>query len=348
MRKWFKRGLLVSVTLVAVFFIVSWFHGLSVIVKDYMFLEREAVQFRSGGIMLSGTLRMPGWVDKPPAMVLIHGSGASPRKDLDWYAANIGLQGYAVLTYDKRGVGESEGEPYEWYYFSFDSLAQDALAGVRFLNSRSDLDTSRIGLFGTSQGGWVAPLAASKASGKIKFMVLVSPTVATVGEDRLFERAERLRREGFSEEDRTEAKELQLLDQAAARDSSNYHQFQSLWYEYQNKPWFQRVYPGDAPAGPSHRWRQWYGQVVDFDPIPYMKDTAIPTAFVFGDPQLDWYGPVRQSMKNIQQLPNQELIKLEQYNGYDHNIGKERFWGLLNKHAAWEDVVFPWLDGMTP
>ena len=63
-----------------------------------------------------------------------------------------------------------------------EDLANDALAGVEFLKGYDQIDPNRIGLFGLSQGGWIAPLAASKSS-DVAFIVLYSGPVCTVGQE---------------------------------------------------------------------------------------------------------------------------------------------------------------------
>ncbi len=91
---------------------------------------------------------------KRPALVFIHGSGAQSR-EMYWglgylYAA----RGFAVLAYDKRGVGKSTGN---WREASFEDLADDAVAGAKFLQARTDIAANQIGFWGQSQGGWIAP-----------------------------------------------------------------------------------------------------------------------------------------------------------------------------------------------
>jgi alpha-beta hydrolase superfamily lysophospholipase len=68
---------------------------------------------------------------------------------------------FAVLAYDKRGVGRSTGN---WREASFQVLADDAVAGAKFLQARTDIAADQIGFWGQSQGGWIAPLAASTFS----------------------------------------------------------------------------------------------------------------------------------------------------------------------------------------
>jgi pimeloyl-ACP methyl ester carboxylesterase len=99
--------------------------------------------------------------------------------------------GLAVLAYDKRGVGESTGE-YSMISAAnsvgmFDLLAEDALAGVRTLAARKEIDSRRIGLIGFSQGGWIAPLAASRGA-NVAFVITISGPAVSVGEEIAYSR----------------------------------------------------------------------------------------------------------------------------------------------------------------
>ena len=101
-----------------------------------------------------------------PAIVLGHGSGKVTRDQLHWAADRFVATGFAVLRFDKRGVGESTGTyVFVGYRDSeevFPVLASDIAAGVRFLRTRPEIDGKRIGLAGNSQAGWLLPIAASQ------------------------------------------------------------------------------------------------------------------------------------------------------------------------------------------
>ena len=68
-------------------------------------------------------------------------------------------RGFAVLLYDKRGVGGSTGD---WESETFDERAQDVAAMVKYLQSRPEIDPNRIGLIGHSQGAYIPPLVVAK------------------------------------------------------------------------------------------------------------------------------------------------------------------------------------------
>lgn len=146
----------------------------------------EEIAIPSGDIELGARLRLPPYDGPHPALVVAHGSGKATRDRYDDLARDLALNGYALLTYDKRGVGESGGTYVDVAPDNsaevFDELSDDVLAGVRYLRTRADIVADRIGVLGVSQGGWIAPLAAAK-SDDVSFLVIISGPAVTVGEE---------------------------------------------------------------------------------------------------------------------------------------------------------------------
>ena len=127
-----------------------------------------------------GTLTVPKNLSseiKYPAIVLLSGSEPDDRdntfgahklfKVLADYLTN---QGFAVLRTDDRGVGDTEGD---FKNAAFNDLVEDAAAAVRFLKTRPEVDTTKIGLLGHSEGGLVAPALAA-GDKTIRFLVLMA------------------------------------------------------------------------------------------------------------------------------------------------------------------------------
>src|SRR5262249_48103074 len=121
------------------------------------FYREEEVTFKNGEVTLSGTLFVPLRKTKSfPAVVFAHGGAPEARTiNKDW-ALRFVRRGIAALIYDKRGVGESTGD---WRTANLDDLADDALAGVRLLKTRKEINPRQIAVAGHSQGGTIAPLA---------------------------------------------------------------------------------------------------------------------------------------------------------------------------------------------
>jgi len=140
--------------------------------------------FESGGARLHYVIDLPPGTGPFPGVVIGHGAGAVGTGDGASYVPFLRARGFAVLRYDKRGVGASTGS-YEGVgpingARVLGELADDAAAGVAFLRTRPEIDGHRIGLMGISQAGWVIPLAAERAP-DVRYMVLVSGPTVPVG-----------------------------------------------------------------------------------------------------------------------------------------------------------------------
>ena len=155
--------------------------------------QPQEIEIPNRSAVLSATLRLPDDGHAPyPAVILLHGSGrVTAQEQMDHAGRRLAALGLAVLAYDKRGVGRSTGEysnvGVENSVRMFDLLASDAIAAVQALKRRRDIDSTRIGLVGFSQGGWIAPLAASQ-SADVRFVVAVSGPAVSVGEEIAYSR----------------------------------------------------------------------------------------------------------------------------------------------------------------
>ena len=146
------------------------------------------VRFRSGDAVLSGTLSVPAGPGRHAAVAFVHGSGPTGRSYLPELQELLLRHGVAVLTYDKRGIGQSGG-----FYpgesptsEAIDILARDAAAAARFVAAQPEIDSARVGLYGHSQAGWIAPLAASREPA-IRFLVVLSGPTVTADENDLYQ-----------------------------------------------------------------------------------------------------------------------------------------------------------------
>ena len=130
-------------------------------------IRREEVRIPVRDAVLEGTVLAPQELGPYPAVVFVHGAGPGRRSALLDHAEYLAESGIVALIYDKRTVG------YSFANRDFELLAEDALAGVRLLRGRPDVDPHRVGLWGVSEGGWVVPIAAAR-SDEVAFAILVS------------------------------------------------------------------------------------------------------------------------------------------------------------------------------
>ncbi|WP_152603706.1 alpha/beta hydrolase family protein [Amycolatopsis rifamycinica] len=120
------------------------------------------VGFLSADVELAGTLAIPRRPDPTPGVVMVGGSGPSDRTNDNFFPPirqHLVEAGFAVLAYDKRGVGASSGD---WLAGTIDDFAADAVAALNFLRSQPGVEAETTGLFGHSEGGWVVVRAAAR------------------------------------------------------------------------------------------------------------------------------------------------------------------------------------------
>ena len=167
------------------------------------------IRFDCAGATLAGTVFTPR--QPVAAVVLVHGSGQEKR--MTELAARLAGSGLAVLTYDKRGVGESGGVyagpevgTNNIDAANLDRLAGDASAAVNALLAQLPARHGPVGLLGFSQAGWVVPMAASKNSA-VRFMVLFSGPVVTAREQLRFQFYTQGKRDFWATHTEAEARE---------------------------------------------------------------------------------------------------------------------------------------------
>lgn len=146
----------------------------------------------SDGVTLHGTVMAPTGATSPlPAMVLVHGGGAGPREWLHQEAEALAREGIVTISYDKRTKGYSLTER------SYSQLADDALAAHEVLRARDGVDPAQVGMWGVSEGGWVAPLAASR-SDHVRFVVTVGASGVPPAQQEAWAKENRLQAAGVT------------------------------------------------------------------------------------------------------------------------------------------------------
>jgi len=146
--------------------------------QPYPYDEVEVTyQNQQDQITFGATLTVPRGAGPFPAVVLITGSGLQDRNEALLghqpflvLADYLTRRGIAVLRADDRGIGgTSKGAPND----TSENYVGDALAGVEFLKTRKEINPKQIGLVGHSEGGMIAPMAATR-SNDVAFIVLMA------------------------------------------------------------------------------------------------------------------------------------------------------------------------------
>ncbi|MEM9859512.1 MAG: alpha/beta fold hydrolase [Bacteroidota bacterium] len=138
----------------------------------------EEVSFGTDSVLLSGTLTLPTGQGPFPAVVLVSGSGPQDRdsqilgfKPFKILADSLAEVGIAVLRYDDRGTGKSNGKSVN--QSTSEELASDAYYAVQLLKKHRRIQAGNIGVIGHSEGGIIAPMVAVQDP-DVAFIVLMA------------------------------------------------------------------------------------------------------------------------------------------------------------------------------
>jgi pimeloyl-ACP methyl ester carboxylesterase len=279
--------------------------------------HEEQVTFRNQNVTLAGTLVVPLGKGLHPAVVFTHGSGAQIRQRgvLEQLLVRHGV---AVLTYDKRGMGDSTGD---WKNASFTDLANDAVAGATLLTTRADIDPKRIGFWGLSQGGWIAPLAAARF-GQAAFVIAASGGGLSPEQQELLDTESALRDGHFSEADIAEALAFQKAKNAFMQTGSAWDTYQALLQAEKDKKWY--GFETTDAWGPESKDDPFWATTRSFyfyDPAPALQGLRCPILFIFGD--LDDPKGVQENVANLKswlQTGGDRDVTIKVFPNAGHNL----------------------------
>lgn len=290
--------------------------------KRLNLVETES-QFAVDGADLAGRLVLPVGTSTVPVVVLVHGSEDSSA--LASYALQrlLPAQGIGVFVYDKRGTGSSTGT----FTHDIHQLARDAVAASRVARSMAGERAGRIGYYGTSQGGWTAPLAAEIEP--VDF-VIVGYGLAVTPFDEDNEAIELdMSRHGFGAEETAKALEIGAAAQEIIRSGfvSGYSELHALVAKYRQEPWFTHL-RGNVTGivinlseadlrelGPL----AFAGVRPDYDPMPVLRNLDIGQLWILGAQDID--APYMETYRRLMHLRQTgRPISLVVYPDVEHQL----------------------------
>lgn len=247
-------------------------------------LSTTPVSFASGDQTLYGELVMPV-AGKPKAVVVLqYGSGDESAVANNYVQNLLPLKNIAVFVFDKRGTGRSTGQ----YTANFGIMADDMAAAVRAMRARPELTGAPLGLMGESQGGWVAPLAATRA--KVDFVVVSYGLAVSIVEEDRSEVEQSLVSRGYGPE--VVAQGAALHDAATTVVRSNFAEgldaLERLKAASAGAPWREGL-GGDYTSLLTTFPREKMGELkamfdigfeVDYAPVPTLETLRVPMLWV--------------------------------------------------------------------
>ena len=222
----------------------------------------------------------------PTALVGLHGAGEGTRESpaLRHLHELLPPHGIGVVTFDRRGEGESTGDATRG---RFDLQADDALAVLHAIGAE------RVGLFGYSQGGWIAPIAAAQ-SDDVAFLVLVASIGVTPSEQMMVAVERQLRLAGYGDDVVDRALDLRRRFEhwihAVAPDPDE--QLAADLLAAVDEPWADRLWL--PPSLLDEEGVRLWIEEMDYDPRPTFEQVRVPTLSFYGE--LDSWAPVEASV----------------------------------------------------
>lgn len=246
----------------------------------------DEIAFDWNGLTLVGTLHRPAGADSDihPTVLMIQGSGPSDRHSNGFFEpirAALLDRRIATFAFDKPGCGASTGD---WRQFGLEARADQVMAALDVVGDHAGVETDRLGIFGHSQGGWLAQMLAARLS-DLSFAVANSaPSIGVAAQD-LYGYEHTLRGAGFSESDITEALAfLAELHDAARADDALASIEARLLSRARRRSWY-----GYVTIDDEDEWamtRIWATE--PYDPMEALRRVRCPFLAVYGalDPLL--------------------------------------------------------------
>ncbi|HLS79342.1 MAG TPA: alpha/beta fold hydrolase [Nocardia sp.] len=313
----------------------------------------EDVSYTNGDLDIAGTLTLPEGEGPFPAVVLITGSGAQTRdeelfghKPFLLIADTLTRAGYAVLRTDDRGVGGTGGD---LNTSSYDDLASDVEAGIDFLRGRADIDPARIGLFGHSEGGYLAPLVAARPDSGVAFAVLMAgPSVD--GGAVLIEQSRLILAASGTPPEQIDAQVAQTTEMVGLLRAGDLDGARAV-YERSLADLPEEARESAAQAGSPIT--PYYASFVNYDPAPALSALRIPVLAFFGGKDLQV--PAAQNEQPARDLLTGTDATVHVFPEANHLMQPANT-GNLDEYATIETTVDPqvlafvtdWLAGRVP
>lgn len=323
--------------------------------KEPFVYNAEEVLFENekDNVVLAGTLTYPKEGNNFPAVVMISGSGGQDRNEellghkpflviSDYLTKN----GIAVLRFDDRGIAQSTGDHSK---ATSEDFARDVLAAVEFLKDRKEIDKSKIGLIGHSEGGMIAPLAAVQ-SNDIAFIILMAG-LGIPGDSVIYLQGELIQRaEGISEEEIQKSIKSQREIFSIVKNSNDdkkleadlkekfYAEYSTMTEEEKSKLGDPEVYLNmqvNTIASP------WFKYFLRFDPAGVLEKVKCPLLAINGEKDLQV--PPKENLSAIESALKKggnNNFEVKMLPGLNH-LFQTSATGKISEYGQIEETISP-------
>lgn len=315
--------------------------------------EEVLFENEKDNVVLAGTLTYPKEGNNFSVVVMITGSGGQDRNEellghkpflviSDYLTRN----GIAVLRFDDRGIAQSTGDHSK---ATSEDFAKDVLAAVQFLKERKEIDKTKIGLIGHSEGGMIAPLAAIQ-SDDVAFLIMMAG-IGIPGDSILYLQGALIQRaEGESEDKIQKSVDLQrsifkMVINSTDDEKLNKDLRDKFYEEYPNMTEEEKKEIGDPEVYLDMQIKTitspWFRYFLQFDPVPVLEKVKCAVLAINGENDLQV--PPKENLSAIESAfekggnNNFEVIELK---GLNHLFQTSET-GRISEYGQIEETISP-------
>ena len=289
-------------------------------------------------VVLAATLLIPR--DRRashPGILILQGSSTNLRAQYRFYADHFARAGFVVLSFDKRGNGASSGD---YRRASYDDLVADARAAFDSLAAQPNVDRRHVGLWGLSQGAFIAPLvaedSADRTDRRVAFVVAVSAPGVPIAEAAAYQDSLHVAWAGLSPAAAREAAAAHRDLASALRAGASSDRVAAVFRRVADKPWRPLTgMPRTPPSTDELRGWYWYGRTLD--PVTWWRRLRAPVLLVYGE--ADELVPARASAERLERALHEGKnpdAKVRIYPGANHVVR------LVSSPLAPRDARWDW------
>ena len=312
----------------------------------------EEVMFpnSAGGFDLAGTLTTPEKGGPFPVAILITGSGPQNRdeelmghKPFLVLADYLTRQGIAVFRYDDRGVARSGGDFKSATTLDF---ASDAEAALDFLKKRPEIDNTKIGFIGHSEGGIIAPIVASQQK-DVAFVVLMAGPGITgeqilLLQSALISRAEKIDENAIRNNDKL-GRDIYTILKKNSNNTKAEQKIRVLFTDFDKKnardTSYHKLSDAEVTARISPLVSPWFRCFLTLDPQDYLTRVKCPLLAINGS--LDLQVPAHENLQSIEKamiFGGNVHYTIEELPGLNH-LFQHATTGSPNEYSKIEETI---------
>ncbi|QDH68968.1 alpha/beta hydrolase family protein [Marilutibacter alkalisoli] len=267
-------------------------------------LPTVPITFENDGASLYGELVLPEQSAPKALVVLQYGGGRDSAVLNNYVQYLLPLSDIAVFLYDKRGTGRSGGQ----FNLHIGMQADDLVAALAAARRDPRVAGIPVGLMGESQGGWVAPLAATTAP--VDFVVASYGLAVSMQEEDRLEVEQQLRSRGHGPEALAKGLEMHriALRVAISRFTEGVEEWMQARNDHAGEAWFQDI-GGDITSTlmltpeeqlPAIRAFLDVPYDLEYDPLPTLRSLGIPQLWLLAED--DTEAPIETTLARLQML----------------------------------------------